>query len=86
MYRTMKKQNFHVLLASVMLVAMTFASCKSSNKPVTEASRIGEIPEAAQDIVGLEKYNTVNGFFFNNLKQNIADRIKAFMEKNSNDK
>jgi len=55
----MKKQNFLVLLASAMLVAMTFASCKSSNKPVAETLRIGEIPEALQDIVGLEKYNTV---------------------------
>ena len=43
----MKKQNFLVLLASVMLVAMTFVSCKSSNKQAAETSRIGEIPEAA---------------------------------------
>ena len=54
----MKKQNFLVLLASVMLVAMTFVSCKSSNKQAAETSRIGEIPEAAQYIVGLEKFNT----------------------------
>ena len=55
----MKKQNFFVLLASVMLVAMNLASCKMSNKPVAaETSRIGEIPEAAQYIVGLEKFNT----------------------------
>ena len=54
----MKKQNFLVLLASAMLVAMTFASCKSSSKPAVETSRIGEIPEAAQYIVGIEKYNT----------------------------
>ena len=53
----MKKLNY--LLASAMLVAMTLASCKSSNKPAAaEASRIGEIPEAAQYIVGIEKYNT----------------------------
>ena len=52
----MKKLNY--LLASVMLVAMTFASCKSSSKPAAETSRIGEIPEAAQYIVGIEKYNT----------------------------
>jgi len=44
----------------MMLVAMSFASCKSSNKPAAaEASRIGEIPEAAQYIVGIEKYDTV---------------------------
>ena len=42
----MKKLSFLVSLASVMLVAMTFASCKSSNKPAVETSRIGEIPEA----------------------------------------
>ena len=54
----MKKLNY-LLGASMMLVAMSLASCKSSNKPAAEASRIGEIPEAVQDIVGLEKYNTV---------------------------
>ena len=55
----MKRQNFHVLLASAMLVAMTIASCKSSNKPAVETSRIGEIPEALQDIVGIEKYDSL---------------------------
>ena len=56
----MKRQNFLVLLASVMLVAMNLASCKNSNKPAAaEASRIGEIPEAAQYIVGIEKYDSV---------------------------
>ena len=54
----MKKLNY-LLGASMMLVAMSLASCKSSNKPAAEASRIGEIPEAAQYIVGIEKYNTV---------------------------
>ena len=54
----MKKQNFFMLLASVMLVAMNLASCKMSNKPAAETSRIGEIPEAAQYIVGIEKFNT----------------------------
>ena len=53
----MKKLSY--LLASVMLVAMTLASCKSSNKPVAETSRIGEIPEAAQYIVGIEKYDSL---------------------------
>ena len=78
----MKKQNFLVLLASVMLVAMNLASCKISNKPAAETSRIGEIPEAAQDIVGPESYHLHDyGFFFNNFKQNVADRIKAFMNK-----
>ena len=55
----MKKLNYLSLLASVMLVAMNFASCKSSNKQVAETSRIGEIPEAAQYIVGIEKYDSV---------------------------
>ena len=55
----MKKQNSLVLLASAILVAMTLASCKMGNKPAAEASRIGEIPEAAQYIVGIEKYDTV---------------------------
>ena len=39
----------------------------------------GEKKQAAQYIVGIEKYDY--GFFFNNLKQNVADRIKAFIEK-----
>ena len=79
----MKKQNFFVLLASVMLLAMNLASCKMSNKPAAETSRIGEIPEAAQYIVGIEKFNTPidYDFFFNNFKQNVADRVKAFIEK-----
>ena len=55
----MKKQNYLLFLASVMLVAMSFASCKSSNKPAVEASRIGEIPEAAKYIVGIEKYDSL---------------------------
>ena len=79
----MKKQNFLVLMASVMLVAMNLASCKMSNKPAAETSRIGEIPEAAQYIVGIEKFDSVidYGFFFNNFKQNVADRIAAFLNK-----
>ncbi len=55
----MKRNYSLVLLASVMVVAMNLASCKMSNKPAAETSRIGEIPEAAQYIVGLEKYDTV---------------------------
>ena len=78
----MKRQNFYVLLASVMLVAMSLVSCKTSNK-TAESSRIGEIPEAAQYIVGIEKFDSVidYGFFFNNFKQNVADRIAAFLNK-----
>ena len=138
----MKRQNSLVLLASAMLVAMSLASCKSSNKPAAETSRIGEIPEAAQYIVGIEKYDSLidysqatnwldvpaalvkdgvldgtaadslkavdaklyaiadegtqmfgpecyhlydYGFFFNNLKQNIADRIKAAFQREESD-
>ena len=79
----MKRQNSFMLLASVMLVAMNLASCKMSNKPAAEISRIGEIPEAAQYIVGIEKFDSVidYGFFFNNFKQNVADRIAAFLNK-----
>ena len=149
----MKRQNLLVLLALVMLVTMNLASCKMSIKPAAETSRIGEIPEAAQYIVGIEKFNTPidysqaecwldvpaamvkdgvldgtaaadslkavdvfyiyptvtgfrpetevcdmtadgavmfgpesyhlhdYGFFFNNFKQNVVDRIKAFLEK-----
>ena len=55
----MKQKNLFTLMASMMMLgAMTFASCKSSNKPA-ETSRIGEIPEAAQYIVGIEKYDSV---------------------------
>ena len=71
----MKKQNAFLLLASVILVAMNFASCKMSNKPAAETSRIGEIPEAAQYIVGIEKYDTVIDY------SQAADRIAAFLEK-----
>ena len=56
----MKRHKSFVLLASAMLVAMSLASCKMSNKPAAaETSRIGEIPEAAQYIVGIEKYDSV---------------------------
>ena len=55
----MKKLTSISLLSSVMLVALSFTSCKSSNKPAAETSRIGEIPEAAQYIVGIEKFDTL---------------------------
>ena len=48
-----------MVVASMMLMTMMFASCKSSNKQAAKASRIGEIPEAAQYIVGIEKYDSV---------------------------
>ncbi len=55
----MKKLNYFSLLASTMLAVIVFASCKSSNKQSAETSRIGEIPEAVQYIVGIEKYDSV---------------------------
>ncbi|MBQ3699521.1 MAG: hypothetical protein II886_06380 [Prevotella sp.] len=67
----MKKQNYLLFLASVMLVAMSFASCKSCNKPAVETQMFG--PKSYH----LHDY----GLFFNNFKQNVADRIKAFTEK-----
>ena len=70
----MKKQNYLLFLASVMLVAMSFASCKSSNKPAAETSRIGEIPEALQDIVGLEKYDSLIDY---SLAQELIEAMTA---------
>ena len=43
MYQTMKKQNFLVLLASLMLVAMNLASCKNSNKPAAAEARVDTV-------------------------------------------
>ena len=73
----MKRQKFHVLLVSAMLVAMSLASCKMSNKPAAEISRIGEIPEAAQYIVGLEKYDSLIDY---SLAENWLD-VPAAMVK-----
>jgi len=40
------------------------------------------IPADAADLFGPESYHLHDyGFFYNNLKQNVADRIKAWMEK-----
>jgi hypothetical protein len=55
----MKRQKSFMLLASVMLATMTIASCKSNKQQTAETSRIGEIPEAAQYIVGIEKYDSL---------------------------
>ena len=54
----MKRQNFFLLLASVMLVAMNLASCKMSNKPVTTDAEQDSIPEALAGVEGVEKYQT----------------------------
>ena len=75
----MKKLSY--LLALVMLVAMTFASCKSSNKPAVDA-KLYAIPVEETQMFGPESYHLHDyGLFFNNFKQNVADRIKAFTEK-----
>ena len=56
----MKQKNLFTLIASMMVLgAMTFASCKSSNKPAAEDIRaLGEIPEVLKDVEGVEKYET----------------------------
>ena len=54
----MKRKNYLVLLASAMLVAMTLASCKSSNKPAADASAQDSIPEVLKDVAGIEKFQT----------------------------
>lgn len=55
----MKQKNPFMLVASMMmLVAMTFASCKMSNKPATAEAVQDTVPEAVKYIVGLEKYQT----------------------------
>lgn len=46
-----KKYYFSLFASVLMLMAMTFASCKSSNKPAAETSRIGEIPEALSRMI-----------------------------------
>ena len=41
------------------------------------------IPADGAAMFGPESYHLHDyGFFFNNFKQNVADRIKAFMENN----
>ena len=48
----------------------------------TVDAKLYAIPADAADLFGPESYHLHDyGFFFNNLKQNVADRIKAFMEK-----
>ena len=55
----MKRQDYLPLLASaVMLVAMTFASCKSNKQQTTDTSMQDSIPEALAGVVGVEKYQT----------------------------
>ncbi len=53
----MKRLNFFLLVASVMLLTITI-SCKNSNKPQTTETKQAEVPEAVKDIVGIEKLQT----------------------------
>ena len=47
-----------------------------------EKPELYAIPADAADLFGPESYHLHDyGFFYNNLKQNVADRIKAFMDK-----
>ena len=57
----MRQKNLFTITASMMmLVALTIASCKSSNKPTAEEPRaLGEIPEVLKDVEGLELYETM---------------------------
>ena len=54
----MKRLNYLSLLASAMLAATVFASCKSSNKPAADASAQDSIPEVLKDVAGIEKFQT----------------------------
>lgn len=54
----MKRQNTIIVLASVILTAMTFASCKSNNKPAADAATQDSIPEVLKDVAGIEKFQT----------------------------
>ncbi len=73
----MKRQNSFVLLASVMLVTL-----RGSVIVTTVDAAIYGIPADGKALFGPESYHLHDyGFFYNNFKQNVADRIKAFMEK-----
>lgn len=48
----------------------------------TADAKLYAIPADGAAMFGPESYHLHDyGFFFNNLKQNVADRIKAFLEK-----
>ena len=48
----------------------------------TVDAKIYAIPADAADLFGPESYHLHDyGFFYNNMKQNVADRIKAWLEK-----
>jgi len=55
----MKQKNLFLLVASMMLGVLTFASCNSSNKSAAEETRsLGKIPKVLKDVAGLEMYET----------------------------
>ena len=48
----------------------------------TVDAKLYAIPDEGAQMFGPESYHLHDyGFFFNNFKQNVADRIKAFIEK-----
>ena len=78
----MKRKNSFMFLASVMLVAMSFASCKMSNLEANAEKELYAIPADGAAMFGPESYHLHDyGFFFNNFKQNVADRVAAFLNK-----
>lgn len=54
----MKRKNTMMILAATMLVALTFASCKSNNKSAADAATQDSIPEVLKDVAGIEMFQT----------------------------
>jgi pimeloyl-ACP methyl ester carboxylesterase len=53
-----QKHLFSFIASMMMLVALSFASCKSSSKPAADATTQDSIPEALAGVEGIEKYQT----------------------------
>jgi hypothetical protein len=76
----MKRKNSLVLLASADARVDTVRG--SVVVTTAEAKPFAISEKEAIPLFGPECYHRNDyGFFYNNLKQNIADRIKAFVEK-----
>lgn len=76
----MKRKNSLVLLASADARVDTVRG--SVVVTTAEAKPFAISEKEAISIFGPECYHRNDyGFFYNNLKQNVADRIKAYMEK-----
>ena len=65
-------------LAALMMLALMITSCTTNDQ--------AGVPEAAKCVVGLEKYQTKidYSFFYNNIRQNVADRIAAWLLQTNN--